>query len=170
MAGRSRALFVTKRHKTPRSFFFRISPNHFRGRVVDLHKKVPLGVRLKSTRRSRSRVYLSAKQTQVKPRSRGSTLHRAPVGQGPSGPGWLAIGHYLWRFLVWTGACYWHGVGGFVFNSSSSGEAEEKNDRGCGPRHGQYRPACSRARIFIPGVCAGGRLPIRNGVGGFAIK
>ena len=28
-------------------------------------------------------------------------------------------GHFLW-VLVWTGACYWHGVGGFVFNSSSS--------------------------------------------------
>ena len=22
--------------------------------------------------------------------------------------------------MVWTGACYWHGVGGFMFNSSSS--------------------------------------------------
>jgi len=28
-------------------------------------------------------------------------------------------GHFLW-VLVWTGACYWHGVGGFMFNSSSS--------------------------------------------------
>ena len=27
-------------------------------------------------------------------------------------------GHFLW-VLVWTGACYWHGVGGFMFNSSS---------------------------------------------------
>ena len=31
---------------------------------------------------------------------------------------WLA-GHCLW-VLVWTGACYWHGVGGFMFYSSSS--------------------------------------------------
>ena len=31
---------------------------------------------------------------------------------------WLA-GHCHWD-LVWVGACYWHGVGGFVFNSSSS--------------------------------------------------
>ena len=30
---------------------------------------------------------------------------------------WLA-GHFLW-VLVWAGACYWHGVGGFMFNSSS---------------------------------------------------
>ena len=25
-----------------------------------------------------------------------STLHRAPVGQGPSGPGWLAIAFGFW--------------------------------------------------------------------------
>ena len=31
----------------------------------------------------------------------------------------LIAGHFLW-VLVWTGACYWHGVGGFMFNSSSS--------------------------------------------------
>ena len=28
-------------------------------------------------------------------------------------------GHCLW-ILVWTGACYWHGLRGFMFNSSSS--------------------------------------------------
>ena len=49
----------------------------------------------------------------------GSTLHRAPVGQGPPGPGWLAISFGLWSRRA-TGACYWHGVGGFVFNSPSS--------------------------------------------------
>ena len=27
-------------------------------------------------------------------------------------------GHFPW-VLVWTGACYWHGVGGFLFNSPS---------------------------------------------------
>ena len=32
---------------------------------------------------------------------------------------WLAGGHCLW-VLVWAGACYWHGVGGFMFSSSSS--------------------------------------------------
>ena len=36
---------------------------------------------------------------------------------GTSGS-WLA-GHSPW-VLVWAGACYWHGVGGFVFNSPSS--------------------------------------------------
>ena len=45
-----------------------------------------------------------------------STLYRAPVGQGPSGPDWLATCPWV---LVWTGACYWHGVGGFMFKSSS---------------------------------------------------
>ena len=58
------------------------------------------------------------------------------------------------------GACYLHGVGGFVFNSPS-------------PRH-QHTPvrpppAASRwPAVFSPG--AGGRLPLRNGVGGFAIE
>ena len=31
---------------------------------------------------------------------------------------WLA-GYCLW-VLVWTGACYWNGAGGFMFNSPSS--------------------------------------------------
>ena len=31
-------------------------------------------------------------------------------------------GHFPW-VLVWTGACYWHGVGGFMFNSPSSPRA-----------------------------------------------
>ena len=50
------------------------------------------------------------------------TLHRALVGQGgPSGPDWLATaaGHCPWS-LAWTGACYWYGVGRFMFNSSLS--------------------------------------------------
>ena len=29
----------------------------------------------------------------------------------------LLLRHWLW-VLVWAGACYWHGVGGFMFNSS----------------------------------------------------
>ena len=36
-------------------------------------------------------------------------------------------GHFLW-VLVWAGACYWHGVGGFMFNSSSS-SASHLRDR-----------------------------------------
>ena len=48
-----------------------------------------------------------------------STLHPPPCARWPGTPGsWLA-GHFPW-VLVWTGACYWHGVGGFVFNSSQS--------------------------------------------------
>ena len=40
-----------------------------------------------------------------------STLHRAPVGQGPSGPDWLAISFGFWsgRALAtgtaWAGLC-----------------------------------------------------------------
>ena len=45
---------------------------------------------------------------------RGSTLHRAPVGQGPPGPGWLAISLGCWsgRALAtgtaWAGLCLIH--------------------------------------------------------------
>ena len=44
----------------------------------------------------------------------GSTLHRAPVGQGPSGPDWLAIAFGFWsgRALAtgtaWAGLCLIH--------------------------------------------------------------
>ena len=48
MAGRPRALFVTKRHKTSRFGHF---ARHFRDRVQLFKKKVPVGVRLISTRR-----------------------------------------------------------------------------------------------------------------------
>ena len=55
-------------------------------------------------------------------------LHRAPVGQGPSGPDWLAIAFGFWlQVLVWTGACYWHGVGGFMFNSVGLGPCAQKH-------------------------------------------
>ena len=40
---------------------------------------------------------------------------------GASAP---TAGHGIWGFLwilVWIGACYWHSVGGVMFNSSSSG-------------------------------------------------
>ena len=45
-----------------------------------------------------------------------AVLHRAFVGQGPRPPRPAkAFGFWYWR----TGACYyWHGVGGFMFNSS----------------------------------------------------
>ena len=42
-----------------------------------------------------------------------SYTHRAPVGQGPSGHDWLATILPLF-FLVWTAACYWHGVGAWA--------------------------------------------------------
>ena len=46
--------------------------------------------------------------------------HPPPRARWPGTLGsWLA-GHCPW-VLHWAGACYWHGVGGFMFNSSSSG-------------------------------------------------
>ena len=66
-----------------------------------------------------------------------STLHPPPCARWPGtiGP-WLA-GHCLW-VLVWTGACYRHGVGGSVFNSSSSSTwkyiNKEKKKSGRTPR------------------------------------
>ena len=47
-------------------------------------------------------------------RQLASTLHRAPVGQGPPGPGWLAISFGFWsgRALAtgtaWAGLCLIH--------------------------------------------------------------
>ena len=42
-------------------------------------------------------------------------------------------GHCPW-VLVWTGACYWHGVGGFLFNSLSSAIVCPGTPRArCGP-------------------------------------
>ena len=32
----------------------------------------------------------------------------------------LGLSGFPLVFLVWAGACYWHGVGGVVFNSSST--------------------------------------------------
>ena len=62
--------------------------------------------------------FFSSALSQAKPGiSPLRTLHRSPVCQGPSGHDWPAI---AFGVLVWTGACYWHGVGGFVFNSPSS--------------------------------------------------
>ena len=42
-----------------------------------------------------------------------------PCARWPGTYGSLLAGNFLW-VLVWVGACYWHGMGGFVFNSSSS--------------------------------------------------
>ena len=56
--------------------------------------------------------------------------HPPPCARWPGAlESWLA-GHRPW-VLVWTGACYWHGMGGFVFNSSSS----HHHRRGCGGVH-----------------------------------
>ena len=53
-------------------------------------------------------------QALATPELRGSTLHRAPVGQGPPGPDWLAISFGFWsgRALAtgtaWAGLCLIH--------------------------------------------------------------
>ena len=61
-------------------------------------------------------------------------------------------GHFLW-VLVWTGACYWHGVGGFMFNSSSSPPCAPTNGRPGFPfgflGAGGRLPKARRGRIFI---------------------
>ena len=47
--------------------------------------------------------------------------HRAPVGQELRLSRLAMVLGFSYGFLVWTGACYWHGVvGGVMFNSSSS--------------------------------------------------
>ena len=58
----------------------------------------------------------------------GLPTRSAPVSQGPSGLDWLAnaLGFWSGRAL---GACYWHGVGGFVFNPSSAAHASQSASR-----------------------------------------
>ena len=61
-----------------------------------------------------------------------STLNRAPVGQGPPGPGWLAISFGFWsgRALAtgtaWAGLCC-----RYMFNSPSSRPNHPRKDRQC---------------------------------------
>ena len=52
--------------------------------------------------------------------------HPPPCARWPGTPGSRLAGHFFW-VLVWAGACYWHGVGGFVFNSPSSRAREREN-------------------------------------------
>ena len=74
-------------------------------------------------------------------------------------------GLFLW-VLVWTGACYWHGVGGFMFNSSSSFPEQLqkyttmllRSHMGISERITLHR-ALHDCRPGFPG--ADGRLPIR---------
>ena len=48
------------------------------------------------------------------------TCHRAAQALPGLVAGLVARFDGFFGALVWTGACYWHGVGGFMFNSSSS--------------------------------------------------
>ena len=51
-------------------------------------------------------------------------------------------------FSVWTGACYWHGVGGYVFNSSSSSPPGRRNGTSTGgrPRRRRHRSRSTQGR------------------------
>ena len=72
------------------------------------------------------------------------TLHRALHDGRPGFPG--ADGRLPIRprcgrvydsfhsFMVWAGACYWHGVGGFMFSSSPSGICFKENPWASSPR------------------------------------
>ena len=55
-------------------------------------------------------------------------------------------------FSVWTGACYWNGVGGFMFNSSSSapdpGAQEERRTVDWGSARVFARPFCDVLFVF----------------------
>ena len=89
-----------------------------------------------------------------------STLHRAPVGQGPSGPDWLAISFGFWsgRALAtgtaWAGLCLihhhhllarWHGVGGVSPSASSfTVPAEDRGYVGFPSNDPHGRPRLSR--------------------------
>ena len=63
--------------------------------------------------------------------------HAVPNLQAP------LAGHCLWVLVFWTGACYWHGVGGFLFNSPSSSSPNWQAPASTGKPAGQ--PSRSRA-------------------------
>ena len=52
--------------------------------------------------------------------------HPPPCARWPGALGSWSAGHYPWVW-VWAGACYWHGVGGFMFNSSSSSSSSSNS-------------------------------------------
>ena len=52
-----------------------------------------------------------------------SLVHRAPVGQELRLPRLATTLGFSFGLLVWADACYWHGVGGAMFNSPSSRDA-----------------------------------------------
>ena len=72
-----------------------------------------------------------------------------PLSRGP----WALIGL---PFSVWTGACYWHGVGGSMFDSSSplpppAGQQQEQptaNTQTCPSRGKMFRYWDSQGRIW----------------------
>ena len=93
------------------------------------HARRPKGARTRGlapgrTQRQALGAVLWEARCRVQAPSTVRPLARWPGTRDPHGGGtrvmigWLA-GHCLW-VLVWAGACYWHGVGEFMFNSPSS--------------------------------------------------
>ena len=62
-----------------------------------------------------------------------------PLARGPRVLRSCLAGHCPW-VLVWAGACYWHGVGEFVFDSSSSRGRNRQVNRTNGPRAQSKKP------------------------------
>ena len=96
------------------SRFFLAEPNNQRTRGSWAAQKAPNDERTDSRTQPQAPSSRSAPSKYKKQKKTDSTLHRAPVGQGPSGPDWLVtalVGFWSGRAL----ATYWNGVGGFVF-------------------------------------------------------
>ena len=106
-------------------------------------------------------------------RKKSRTLH-PPCARWPGTLGsWLA-GYCPW-VLVWAGACYWNGVGGFMFHASPSGSPkaahsavpcskrlpEPENPAGHSPERADPPPrALTDGWSGSPHPGAGGRLPM----------
>ena len=111
----------------------------------------PLGRKQRSrTLARRGRPLRLRPRTRSHPGLTPSTLHRAPVGQGPPGPGWLAISFGVWsgRALAtgtaWAGLCLIH-------------HHHSRMPRGGGDGPGKG-PKARKAMAFVRGVLRGASL------------
>ena len=76
-----------------------------------------------------------------------------PLSRGP----WALIGL---PFSVWTGACYWHGVGGSMFNSSSSDTPGSRIKAPAVEKFAWLPVGDPAARIGGQGACELARYPV----------
>ena len=125
-----RVLLTAPRKKKKSQLFSRCARNN--GRVARKHpkkreitpakKKRNHHQKSKNTTKTRKNTQFFFSRLRAKNKSRRQ--NEKANSHGPAG----AIKQENFS-LCWTGACYWHGVGGFMVNSSSSGTGDRRDFR-----------------------------------------